>query len=145
VFIRNAWSILPEQVISNEAMVELLVAASPDVPKEVLQQYRGRAASITAKTGIRERRFFPRHENPLTLSLRVADVLLAGHPTVELDAVLFASTSVSGFPGVSQQIVSGLRDRLPGLGDPFTLDVTSNACTRFLNAVGLVASLMATS
>lgn len=38
-----------------------------------------------------------------------------------LDAILCASTSIGGFPGVSQRALVRLRAMFPAIGDPFVL------------------------
>jgi 3-oxoacyl-[acyl-carrier-protein] synthase-3 len=59
-----------------------------------------------------------------------------------LDAVIVSSSSTQGFPGISQQVVVAARERHGALGNPFVLDISSNACTSFMYALTIGKSLI---
>lgn len=143
LYIRRSARLLPDTHVSNVELAELLDRRSPpDVGLDDRKRCYTQAARTAAKTGIHRRHFFSPTCTPVELGVTIAERLLADDDCSKVDAVLFASSSVQGFPGVSQLLVSELRERHPELGQPFVLDVTSNACTNFLYALGLAATLM---
>ena len=144
VFLQHSTSLLPTHVLTNAEMTERLSVRSPTgVPPEVHTHFRQRATLTERKTGIRERHFFDAHDDVTQVGVRLAAQLSAqGLDWSSVDGLLVASSSIHGFPGLSQRLVAELRVAHPELGHPFVLDVTSNACTSFLYAVGLGISLI---
>jgi 3-oxoacyl-[acyl-carrier-protein] synthase-3 len=144
IFVRATGRLLPERILSNYEITDLLSRRSPpDVPPALHQHALRRAELTETKTGIRERRFFAETEDVITIARRLSTQLVP--PDVDwatVDAILVASSSIQGFPGVSQQLVPVLRADHPALGHPFVLDLTSNACTSFLYALGVSVALM---
>jgi 3-oxoacyl-[acyl-carrier-protein] synthase-3 len=106
-----------------------------------MQEIRARAPNIEQKTGLRERRFFSENASPADVGIDLLELLMADADWAELDAVLVSSSSTQGFPGVSQQIASLAKGRRPELGNPFVLDLSSNACTGFMYALAVGTSL----
>ena len=137
-------SILPPAVISNEEIGERLIAGANlgESGAGLIHETRARAELIEKKTGLRERRFFDPDVNPADAGSELLERLMADEAWGELDAVLVSSSSTQGFPGLSQQIVSAAKGRHPALGNPFVLDLGSNACTGFMYALTVGASLI---
>jgi 3-oxoacyl-[acyl-carrier-protein] synthase-3 len=137
-------SILPEAVVSNREIGERLIAgANLGVSGAgLIHETRVRAELIEKKTGLRERRFFERDVSPARVGGDLLERLMAGVPWHELDAVIISSSSTQGFPGLSQQIVASAKGRHAGLGDPFVLDIGSNACTGFMYGLTVAAGLI---
>jgi 3-oxoacyl-[acyl-carrier-protein] synthase III len=144
VFVRGSGSLLPPLVLDTPAMIAALLARTPaEVSAEALQQYAAKAARVAEKTGIRARRFFPAERTLDDILAELApQVVSPGFDWSRLDAILCASTSIGGFPGVSQRALVRLRAMFPAVGDPFVLDLNSNACTNFLYTLGIAASLI---
>jgi 3-oxoacyl-[acyl-carrier-protein] synthase-3 len=145
--VRSTKHILPVNRVSNEEIVERLIDGSGvRIGDSERSHVRARAADIQRKTGLVERRFFAPRENPVEVAYAVLGELLdrARAPWSELDGIIVSSSSIHGFPGVSQQLVARARDEHPDLGDPFVLDIGSNACTSFMYGLGIAASLGAT-
>jgi 3-oxoacyl-[acyl-carrier-protein] synthase-3 len=97
---------------------------------------------IEKKTGLSARRFFAPDESPVAVGLELLERLMQGQSWSGLDAILVSSSSVHGFPGLSQQLVAAARGRHPELGAPFVLDIGSNACTGFMYALAVGSSVM---
>jgi 3-oxoacyl-(acyl-carrier-protein) synthase III len=144
--VRATTHVLPPRRVSNEEIGELLIAGSGDRIGDADRAHvRTRSRDIRRKTGLVERRFFGADEDPASVALRALEDLVerAGASWAALDAVIVSSSSIHGFPGVSQQVVARARAAHPELGDPFVLDVGSNACTGFMYAFGIATSLIA--
>ena len=144
VFIRGSGSLSPPIVRDTSAMIEALLARTPaEVGVEAREQYAVKAARVAEKTGIQARRFFPAERSLDDILAELAPrVAPPGFDWSRLDAILCASTSVGGFPGASQRALVRLRALFPALGDPFVLDLNSNACANFLYSMGIAASLI---
>jgi len=138
-------SILPPAVVSNRDVGERLIAGiAPGDPQaeEKIAKTRARVFDIEKKTGLRERRFFDPREMPLDVGVALLEKLMHGRDYGALDAIIVSSSSAHGFPGTSQQIVGAIRSRHPALGNPFVLDIGSNACTGFMYALAVGSSLV---
>jgi 3-oxoacyl-[acyl-carrier-protein] synthase III len=140
-------SILPEAVVSNRDIGEKLIAGTnlhieDESAAELVAQTRTRAELIEKKTGLRARRFFRAEQTPTEVGLDLLQRLMAAQPWSRLDAIIVSSSSAHGFPGVSQQIVAAARKAHPDLGNPFVLDIGSNACTGFMYALTIGTSLI---
>ena len=145
--VRSTTTVLPHQIVSNEAIAERLIEGSGlQVGESDRVHVRTRARDIQRKTGLRERRFFDPAEDPIRVAyVALSQLLERAHATwSELDAIIVSSSSIHGFPGVSQQLVARARADHPELGHPFVLDIGSNACTSFMYGLGIATSLMAT-
>jgi len=140
-------STLPDAVVTNEEIGERLVAdvqVDDEAAEAIVAKVRERSALIEKKTGLRARRFFDPGESPVTVGLELLERLMAGDAWSGLDALIVSSSSTHGFPGLSQQIVAAARSRHADLGDPFVLDIGSNACTSFMYGVTIGASTLQT-
>jgi len=140
-------STLPDAVVTNEEIGERLVAdvqVDDEAAEAIVAKVRERSALIEKKTGLRARRFFEPGESPVTIGLELLERLMAGDAWSGLDALIVSSSSTQGFPGLSQQIVAAARTRHADLGDPFVLDIGSNACTSFMYGVTIGASTLQT-
>jgi 3-oxoacyl-[acyl-carrier-protein] synthase-3 len=137
-------SILPPAVISNYEIAERLIAGANlgEGGAGVIHETRVRAELIEKKTGLRERRFFEPTENPADVGADLLERLMADEAWGELDAVIVSSSSTQGFPGISQQLVTLAKAQHGELGNPFVLDIGSNACTGFMYALTVGASLI---
>ena len=137
-------SILPPAVISNREIAERLIAGANlgEGGAGVIHETRARAELIEKKTGLRERRFFEPTENPADVGADLLERLMEDGAWGELDAVIVSSSSTQGFPGISQQLVTIAKGKHPELGNPFVLDIGSNACTGFMYALTVGASLI---
>lgn len=145
--VRATAATLPDNVVSNQDIVDRLIAGSDSSLSAVeLEQLRSRAGTIERKTGLRERRFFAPTQDPSDVALEALTRLVerANTPWSELDAILVSSSSIHGFPGQSQMLVAKARERHPELGQPFVLDIGSNACTSFMYSLGIASSLLQT-
>lgn len=137
----------PERVVSNEEMTELIISGTKSsTPKEEIRKVRDRAHEIERKTGLVTRCFFAQDEDPVDVAYRLLYLLVdrAGLPWNELGGLIISSSSIHGFPGLSQQVIAKARSAHPSLGNPLVLDVGSNACTSFLYAVGIADALIRT-
>ncbi|MCK6523453.1 SDR family NAD(P)-dependent oxidoreductase, partial [Myxococcota bacterium] len=147
-WIRRSVSLLPERVVDNAEIVQLLAEGSSDVAEDVRAQYLARAATIESKTGIQSRRFFAPDVEPLQVLADLARALMVDQDWAELDAIFVGTCSVTGFPGLSQQLVALLREETTRsstggpLGNPFTLDVHSNACTSTISALTIADNMI---
>jgi 3-oxoacyl-[acyl-carrier-protein] synthase III len=140
-------STLPDAVVTNHEIGERLVAdvqVDDEAAEAIVAKVRERSALIEKKTGLRARRFFDPGESPVTVGLELLERLMAGDAWSGLDALIVSSSSTHGFPGLSQQIVAAARARHADLGDPFVLDIGSNACTSFMYGVTIGASTLQT-
>jgi 3-oxoacyl-[acyl-carrier-protein] synthase-3 len=137
-------SILPANVISNEEIGERLIgdANLGETGEGLIHETRARSELIEKKTGLRERRFFDDDANPAEIGLDLLERLMADAGWSEIDAVIVSSSSTHGFPGLSQQIVAAAKSRHAELGNPFVLDISSNACTGFMYGVTIGAGLI---
>jgi len=137
-------SILPGNVISNEEIGERLIgdANLGETGEGLIHETRARSELIEKKTGLRERRFFDDDANPAEIGLDLLERLMADAGWSEVDAVIVSSSSTRGFPGLSQQIVAAAKSRHAELGNPFVLDISSNACTGFMYGVTIGAGLI---
>ena len=136
---------LPDEVVSNREIGERLVAGvEPDdeAVESIVAKVRERSELIEKKTGLRARRFFDPGESPVAVGLELLERLMAGDAWSGLDALIVSSSSTHGFPGLSQQIVAAARSRHGDLGNPFVLDIGSNACTGFMYAVAIGSSTL---
>lgn len=145
VSIISTASILPPATISNVEIVELLIKGAhkrkvfnPDAESRA----RDRAKLIEQKTGLKSRRFFDKKESPVDVGVSMLQKLMVDQDWSNLDAVIVSSSSIQGFPGLSQQIIADLREDHPELGNPFVLDIGSNACTGFMYAMTIGQSLV---
>jgi 3-oxoacyl-[acyl-carrier-protein] synthase-3 len=105
-------------------------------------QTRTRAELIEKKTGLHARRFFRPEQTPVEVGLDLLNRLMSRQSWSGLQAIIVSSSSSHGFPGVSQQIVARARKDHPDLPHPFVLDIGSNACTGFMYAMTIGASLI---
>jgi 3-oxoacyl-[acyl-carrier-protein] synthase-3 len=140
-------SILPETVVSNRDIGEKLIAGTnahleDESAAELVAQTRTRAELIEKKTGLRARRFFRPEQTPTEVGLDLLNKLMGNSQWSNLQAIIVSSSSAHGFPGVSQQIVARARKDHPDLTHPFVLDIGSNACTGFMYAMTVGASLI---
>ena len=145
--VRSTTSLLPDNVVSNEAIAERLIEGSGQhVGESDHAHIRARGRDIQRKTGLRERRFFAASDDPVEVAYTALSRLLerAHEAWSRLDAIIVSSSSVHGFPGLSQQLVARARSDHPDLGDPFVLDIGSNACTSFMYGLGIATSVAAT-
>jgi 3-oxoacyl-[acyl-carrier-protein] synthase-3 len=139
-------SVLPEAVISNRTIGELLIMGSRKKGRkdpDAEAQTRARAETIEQKTGLVSRRFFGADQTMVGVGREVLEKLLPKDWS-QLDALIVSSSSAHGFPGLSQQIVAEARSDHPELGHPFVLDIGSNACTGFMYALTIATSLIQT-
>jgi 3-oxoacyl-[acyl-carrier-protein] synthase-3 len=138
-------STLPQAIVSNHDIGQRLldgVEIDDEESAEIVARIGERAELIEKKTGLRSRHFFAPDESPATVGAELLERLMAGQSWSELDAIIVSSSSVHGFPGLSQQIVAAARARHPEMGAPFVLDVGSNACTGFMYALAIGSSVM---
>jgi 3-oxoacyl-[acyl-carrier-protein] synthase III len=138
-------STLPQAIVSNHDIGQRLldgVEIDDEESAEIVARIGERAELIEKKTGLRSRHFFAPDESPATVGTELLERLMAGQSWSELDAIIVSSSSVHGFPGLSQQIVAAARARHPEMGAPFVLDVGSNACTGFMYALAIGSSVM---
>jgi 3-oxoacyl-[acyl-carrier-protein] synthase-3 len=144
--IRTA-STLPDTAVTNFEIGELLVAGvQPDdeAAEEIIAKIRERSTLIEKKTGLRARRFFDSSVSPVATGLALLERLMDTDAWSDLDALIVSSSSTHGFPGLSQQIVAAARGRYPELGNPFVLDIGSNACTSFMYGLAVGVSTLQT-
>ncbi len=145
VSIISTASILPSRAVSNVDIVEMLIEgahARQIFNEEAESRARERAKLIEQKTGLRSRRFFNKKDSPVQIGASILETLMANEDWSSLDAVIVSSSSIQGFPGLSQQIIAALRDKHPEIGNPFVLDIGSNACTGFMYAITIGQSLI---
>jgi 3-oxoacyl-[acyl-carrier-protein] synthase-3 len=138
-------STLPQNVVSNAEIGRRLLASvevDDEESAEIVARITERSELIEKKTGLRARRFFAPEESPADVGHELLTRLMQGQSWSELDAVIVSSSSVHGFPGLSQQIVAAARRAHADLGAPFVLDVGSNACTGFMYALTVGSSVM---
>jgi 3-oxoacyl-[acyl-carrier-protein] synthase III len=140
-------SILPETVVSNRDIGEKLIAGTTlhiedESAAELVAQTRTRAELIEKKTGLRARRFFRPEQTPTEVGTDLLNRLMGNRSWGDLQAIIVSSSSSHGFPGISQQIVARARKDHPELTHPFVLDIGSNACTGFMYALTVGASLI---
>ena len=143
VTILRTASVLPERVVSNREVGELLISGvqiDDEAAADIVSKTRERSEFIEKKTGLRARRFFAREESPAQVGLELLERLLPVNAWGSLDALIVSSSSSQGFPGLSQQILAAAREKHPELGAPFVLDVGSNACTSFMYGVAIGVS-----
>lgn len=138
-------SILPETIVTNRDIGQRLIdgararnAADTDAEATA----RTRAEIIEQKTGLRARRFFGPDDTPVDVGTTLLEKMMADSAWPTLDAVIVSSSSTQGFPGISQQVVVAARERHGALGNPFVLDISSNACTSFMYALTIGKSLI---
>ena len=118
--IRSTATVLPDHVVTNEDIVERLIAGSGEGEAESERsRLRARARDIERKTGLRERRFFGPAEDPVEVAYGVLTQLLDRGQVRwgDLDAIIVSSSSIHGFPGLSQQLVARARGEHPDLGN----------------------------
>jgi len=140
-------SILPETVVSNREIGEKLIAGTAlhiedESAAELVAQTRTRAELIEKKTGLRARHFFRPEQTPTEVGYDLLSRLMRNKAWGDLQAIIVSSSSSHGFPGISQQIVARARKDYPDLTHPFVLDIGSNACTGFMYAMTVGASLI---
>lgn len=145
VSIASTASILPPHAVSNMDLVNRLIngarargVADPEAEERAL----ARGELIEQKTGLRSRRFFNETDNPVAVGISILEQLMVDQDWSALDGIIVSSSSTQGFPGLSQQIIAGLRDTRPEIGNPFVLDIGSNACTGFMYAINVGQSLI---
>ena len=117
-------STLPEKIVSNREMGELLTAnvhIDDEAAADIVAKTRERSLLIETKTGLRARRFFDPEQSPVGVGAELLERLIPRDAWTTLDAVIVSSSSTQGFPGLSQQIVANARQRHPELGSPFVL------------------------
>src|SRR5215468_2132087 len=137
-------SILPETVVTNRQVGEMLIAGAKarDVYDSASAEVaRTRSELIEQKTGLRARRFFGPEDTPLDVGTALLEKLMPDDAWATLDAIIVSSSSTQGFPGLSQQSGGTSRERHGALAQPFVLDISSNACTSFMYAMTVGASL----
>jgi len=138
-------STLPEKVVSNREIGELLTAnvrIDDEAAADIVAKTRERSHLIERKTGLRARHFFDPQQSPVVVGAELLERLITGDAWATLDALIVSSSSTQGFPGLSQQILANARQRHPELGSPFVLDVGSNACTSFMYGITIGVSTM---
>jgi 3-oxoacyl-[acyl-carrier-protein] synthase-3 len=138
-------SILPETIVTNRDIGQRLIdgARSRNVrDADAEDTARARSEIIEQKTGLRARRFFGADDTPIEVGTTLLEKMMADSAWATLDAVIVSSSSTQGFPGISQQIVVAARERHGALGNPFVLDISSNACTSFMYALTIGKSLI---
>lgn len=138
-------SILPETIVTNRDIGQRLIdgAHARSVhDAEAEETARTRSELIEQKTGLRARRFFTAEDTPVDVGTTLLEKLMDDAAWATLDAVIVSSSSTQGFPGVSQQIVVAAREKHGALGNPFVLDISSNACTSFMYAMTVGKSLV---
>lgn len=138
-------SILPDAVVSNREIAERLIAGfevKDTADADAVVAARTRADLIERKTGLRARHFFEADQSPVAVGLGLLSRLLGASDWGSLDAIIVSSSSAHGFPGLSQQIVAAARDDHEALGNPFVLDIGSNACTSFMYGLTIASSLI---
>lgn len=138
-------SILPEIVVTNRDIGQRLIdgAHARNVRDAAAEDTaRQRAEIIEQKTGLRARRFFAPEETPVDVALALLEKMMDEHAWATLDAIIVSSSSTQGFPGISQQVVALAREKHGALGNPFVLDISSNACTGFMYALTVGKSLV---
>jgi 3-oxoacyl-[acyl-carrier-protein] synthase-3 len=143
VSIISTASILPEAAVSNTEIGERLIAGvmvDDEPAADIVAQTRTRSELIEKKTGLRSRRFFAEDVRPASAGLELLERLMDRSSWSDLDAVIVSSSSTMGFPGLSQQMVAAARERHSALGDPFVLDINSNACTSFMYALQIATA-----
>jgi hypothetical protein len=135
VSVARTASTLPDRVVSNREIGELLVAGvliDDEAAADIVAKTRERSELIERKTGLRARRFFAPEESPVDVGVELMERLVPEGAWATLDALIVSSSSAQGFPGLSQQILAATRHKHSELGAPFVLDVGSNACTSFM-------------
>jgi 3-oxoacyl-[acyl-carrier-protein] synthase-3 len=143
VSIISTASILPEKTVSNVEIGEKLIAGvmvDDEPAADIVSQTRTRSELIEKKTGLKSRRFFAEDAKPAEVGFTLLERLMDRSSWSDLDAIIVSSSSTMGFPGLSQQMVAMARDRHSALGDPFVLDINSNACTSFMYALQIGAA-----
>jgi 3-oxoacyl-[acyl-carrier-protein] synthase-3 len=138
-------SILPDTIVTNRDIGRRLVEGAHargihDLEAE--EAARTRSELIEQKTGLRARRFFSPDDMPADIGTRLLESLVGEHDWSSLDAIIVSSSSIQGFPGISQQILSASREKHGGIAHPFVLDISSNACTSFMYALTIGKSLI---
>lgn len=141
--------VMPEFVVTNQDIGERLIAGvkdhpswDPDAMQEAIENTRARSELIEKKTGLRARRFYDPGTSPVSLGLEMLERMLPDDDWGALDAIIVSSSSTQGFPGVSQQIVAAARAKHAALGNPYVLDINSNACTSFMYALTTGSALI---
>ena len=146
VSIASTARILPEAVITNEEIGERLIAnfeVKDSFDADAVAQVRTRSQLIEKKTGLRARRFFSPETMPVDVGFDLLTKLMKPSGAWgTLDGLIVSSSSSHGFPGLSQQIIARAKELHPEIGNPFVLDVGSNACTGFMYALTIGASLI---
>ena len=138
-------SILPDTIVTNRDIGQRLIdgAHARNVrDSDAEDTARTRSELIEQKTGLKARRFFSAEDTPVDVGTTLLEKLMGEHAWATLDAIIVSSSSTQGFPGVSQQIVVAARERHGALGNPFVLDISSNACTSFMYALTIGKSLI---
>jgi 3-oxoacyl-[acyl-carrier-protein] synthase-3 len=145
VSIATTASILPDRIVTNTEIGQMLIDgahARHEFDAVAEETTRTRSELIEQKTGLRSRRFFGCGESPVSVGISLIEKLVPDADWGQLDAIIVSSSSTQGFPGVSQQVVAALRESHPSLGNPFVLDINSNACTSFMYALTIGKSLI---
>lgn len=138
-------SILPDLVVTNRDIGQRLIdgAHARNIrDDEAEATARTRSELIEQKTGLKSRRFFEPDQSPVEVGTALLEKLMGERDWAALDAVIVSSSSTQGFPGISQQIVAASREKFGALGNPFVLDISSNACTGFMYAMTVGRSLV---
>lgn len=138
-------SILPETIVTNRDIGQRLIdgaRARAIHDPEAEETARQRSELIEQKTGLRARRFFSPDDTPVDIAASLLEKLMHDSAWATLDAVIVSSSSTQGFPGISQQVVVAAREKNGALGNPFVLDISSNACTSFMYALTIGKSLI---
>lgn len=136
---------LPPRLLDNDAITRLLIdGSSTDASAQDIAKARERGHEIERKTGLKVRHFFEDDDDPVEVGLAILDTLLAEGALAwpELDGLVVSTSSIHGFPGLSQQIVARARAGGRRIGDPFVLDIGSNACTGFMYALGIADAFL---
>ncbi len=144
--IAHTASTLPTRAVSNHEIGELLISGvriDDEAADEIVSKTRERSEMIEKKTGLRSRRFFSADQSPVDVGLEILERLVPSGAWDTLDALIVSSSSMQGFPGLSQQVLATARLRHPELGAPFVLDISSNACTSFMYGMTIGVSTIA--
>jgi len=146
-YIRATASLLPDRVVSNEEITSMLIEGSgPDTSAAEIEKALARGRDIQRKTGLRERRFFDPGVDPVDTTLSVVKALLKEGRLDwdQLDGLIVSTSSIHGFPGVSQQVLARAKGQSAEIKDWFVMDIGSNACTSFMYALGVADSFVRT-
>jgi 3-oxoacyl-[acyl-carrier-protein] synthase III len=111
VSIARTASTLPDRVVSNRDIGELLIAdvlIDDEAAADIVSKTRERSELIERKTGLRARRFFAPDQSPVDVGVELMERLIPEDAWATLDALIVSSSSTQGFPGLSQQVLAAM-------------------------------------